>query len=104
LRTPTPGVQGSVHGNLGSLWFDADRIRLYRSDQDAQPEHVEEIPVAREDTFAAEWRHFLECLESGGEPVTSGRRERAPLQAVLAAYESMRRGSRIYLSGRGGRA
>src|SRR5579872_1096320 len=79
LRTPTPGVQGTVHGSLGSLWFDAKRLRLYRSDQDDQPEQVEEIPVARQDTFEAEWIHFLDCLETGGEPITSGRLERAPL-------------------------
>jgi predicted dehydrogenase len=98
LRTPTPGVQGTVHGSLGSLWLDAERLRLYQSEEDDHPEQVEEIPVAQQDTFEAEWAHFLDCLGSGGEPVTSGRSQRAPLQAVLAAYESLRRGSRVYLA------
>ena len=102
LRTAHPGVSGTVHGSLGSLWFDSrpagDRISLYRESQDGQQELVEEIVNPASDTFQAEVSHFLDCLDNGAEPITSGREERNPLVAVLATYASMERGERVYLS------
>lgn len=101
LRTAHPGVSGTVHGSQGSLWFDrasaGDRIRLYSAPQDGQKNLVEEIVIPPNDTFLAEVVHFLDCLEGNTEPITSGREERKPLVAVLATYESMRRGERVYL-------
>jgi predicted dehydrogenase len=97
LRTPTPGVQGAIHGAAGSLWFSGDTIQLYRNVEDGQPEAVETIAIAPTNTFHAELAHFLDCLDSGSTPITSGVEERKPLAAVLAAYESVRRGERVYL-------
>ena len=39
---------------------------------------------------------ILDCLEQNTEPTLSGREERKPLLAVLAACESTRRGERVY--------
>jgi predicted dehydrogenase len=50
------------------------------------------IEVGERDTFVSEAQHFLRCLESGEEPVTSGRSQRRPLELVLAAYRSMEQG------------
>jgi predicted dehydrogenase len=97
IRTPTPGVQGIVHGSGGSLWFSGEEIRLYRMEQDGQADAVEVITVPSVDTFQAEIAHFLDCLEQGATPITSGEEERKPLAAVLAAYESLRRGARVDL-------
>lgn len=98
LKTPERGVHATVHGSLGSLWLHRDRIRLYRAPAAGQPLAVEEITVAQHDTFQAEMTHFLDCLDGGGEPITSGREERKPLVAVLATYESMARGQRVTLA------
>ena len=43
-------------------------------------------------------RHFLDSLDSGATPITSGEEERKPLAAVVAAYASMQRGERVHLS------
>jgi UDP-N-acetylglucosamine 3-dehydrogenase len=99
LHTPRAGVFGSVHGRQGSLWFDEDTLRLYRHEVDDQKDALETIPIEQHDTFVAEMAHFLDCLDNRQqEPVTSGRRARAGLAAVMAAYESMRTGQRIQLS------
>ncbi len=97
LRTPQPGVHGTVHGSQGSLWFHDRRIRLYTAAEDGHEEQVEAIALPPADTFAAELAHFLDCLESGAEPITSGREERKPLAAVVATYESFRRGVPVRL-------
>ena len=102
LRTAYPGVSGTAHGSLGSLWFDSrpagDRLHLYRESQDGQQDLVEEVVNPASDTFQAEITHFFDCLDSGAEPITGGREERKPLVAVLATYASMERGERVYLS------
>ena len=98
LRTPNPGIHGAVHGSRGSVWLYKDRLQLYTAPEDGQRELVEEIVVEARDTFEVEISHFLDCLDTGQEPITSGRESRKPLVAVLAACESMRRGGRVYLS------
>lgn len=98
LRTPRPGVFGSVHGQRGSLWFEETRLRLYRGDVDGEQNAVETVNIQPQDTFVAEMAHFLDCLRiPQHEPVTSGHRALAALAAVQAVYESMRTGRRVYL-------
>jgi UDP-N-acetylglucosamine 3-dehydrogenase len=98
LRTPSPGVHGTVHGSSGSLWFHGDRLRVYRAETDGQSEAVSEITVTPEDTFVAEIGHFIDCIDERREPITSAREQRNPLVAVLAAYASFERGTRVELS------
>jgi predicted dehydrogenase len=99
LKTPAPGVYASVHGSQGSIWFSAARIQLYDAPQDGQPELLQDITFAAQDTFQAEIAHFLDCLEQQREPLTNAREARRTLAAVLAGYESMQRGARVYLTG-----
>jgi myo-inositol 2-dehydrogenase/D-chiro-inositol 1-dehydrogenase len=98
IRTPTPGVRGAVYGTEGTLWFREGLIQLYRAGQDGHMDAVETIQVAPVDAFAAEISHFLDCLDTGATPITSGEEERKPLAAVLAAYASIAGGERIYLA------
>jgi len=56
-------------------------------------EHAIHVPAA--DTFVLEVTHFLRCVRSGEEPITSGREERRPLEIVLAAYRSMETGQPV---------
>ncbi len=97
LRTPQPGVQGSAHGSRGSLWFYGETVRLYTAGEDGQQDRVEAITVPGENTFITEMAHFLDCIETGAAPITSGREERQPLAAVVATYESFRRGVPVRL-------
>jgi len=97
LKTPRPGVHGTIHGSQGSLWFYKEQIELYQASSDGRPERVEAMAVPAENTFEAEWRHFIDCLEHDREPLTNGWEQRKPLAAVLATYESFRRGERVYL-------
>ena len=75
------------------------RIQLYDAPQDGQPELLQDITFAAQDTFQAEIAHFLDCLEQQREPLTDAREARRTLAAVLAGYESMQRGARVYLTG-----
>lgn len=97
IRTPMPGVHGVVNGAEGSLWFCGDRIELYREEEDGHPEAVNLIHVPQVDPFEAEMRHFLDCLDAGSVPITSGVEQRKPLAAVEATYMSLERGARIEL-------
>lgn len=47
------------------------------------------LEVPPSDTFDVEVRHFLECVRSRAEPLTSARRQRGSLAAVRAAYLSI---------------
>jgi predicted dehydrogenase len=97
LKTPTPGVHASVHGSRGSLWLSEERIQLYDAPQDGQPDLLQDITVAAQDSFQAEIAHFLDCLEQQCEPLTNAHDARRTLAAVLAGYDSMRHGTRVYL-------
>jgi predicted dehydrogenase len=97
-RTPHPGVHIQVCGSQGSMWMHRDRIRLYDAPEDGREEQVQAWVVPPGDTFQAEIAHFIDCLDTGDEPITSGRDQRAPLLAVLATYASMQRGERVHLA------
>jgi predicted dehydrogenase len=96
-----------VDGALGSLAVtrgerSVDTIRLF-SERDAYrvggAPAEQHILVPASDSFAEEIGHFLECLRTGQEPLTSGRAQRRPLAAVLAAYRSMESGAPVPLGG-----
>jgi UDP-N-acetyl-2-amino-2-deoxyglucuronate dehydrogenase len=84
-----------IDGDLGSLVTRAGRtIELYSEHPayaaDGPRQHTFVVP--EEDTFRVEIAHFLECIRTGAEPLTSGRSQRRPLELVLAAYRSMESG------------
>ena len=98
LKTPEPSVQVTAHGSRGSLWCRGEHLRLYDAPEDGRQDLVHEMIVPAHNTFELEIAHFLDCVEGKAEPITGAREERKPLVAVLAAYESMRRGERVYLT------
>lgn len=104
MKSLTTAAGSEVHtlridGELGHLAVvDPTTIRVFSEHPDYAPggalmEHVIHVPPA--DTFALEIAHFLRCLETGEEPITSGRRQRRPLEMVLAAYRSMETGQPV---------
>lgn len=88
-----------IDGELGSLAVREGRIIQLFSEREAYrlggelAQHDIYVPPA--DTFALEVAHFIECVHTGAEPLTSGRSQRRPLEAVLAAYRSMERGGEV---------
>jgi predicted dehydrogenase len=51
-------------------------------------EVLEELPAQRDDSYLAEWLHFLECVETGTQPMISGEDGLAVLQVIEAARAS----------------
>ena len=90
-----------VDGDCGSLVVrDGRTIRLFSERPELQvggalTEH--DIYVPAEDTFLLEIEHFLTSIQTGLEPLTSGRAQRRPLEIVLAAYRSMESGQPVSL-------
>jgi predicted dehydrogenase len=103
-----------VDGALGSLALtrgeaSVDTIRLFSERDEYRVGGApaeQRILVPASDAFAEEIGHFLDCLGTGREPLTGGRDQRRPLEAVLAAYRSMESGAPVILgrsaSGGGG--
>lgn len=91
-----------IDGDLGSLSVqDGRTIRLFSEREDFLPagtlaQHDMYVPPA--DTFVLEIEHFLHSVQTGEEPITSGRSQRRPLEIVLAAYQSMESGQPVILS------
>lgn len=50
-------------------------------------------PHQRDDSYLAEWRHFLDCMAGGGSPLISGHDGLAVLQIIEAARHSSTAGS-----------
>ncbi len=94
-----------VDGTLGSLSVtqgkaSVDTIRLFSEDEAYRvggAPAAQQVLVPASDSFAAEIAHFLDCVRTGREPLTSGRAQRRPLEAVLAAYRSMETGLPVRL-------
>jgi predicted dehydrogenase len=90
-----------IDGELGSLAVrDGRTVRLFSEQPAFLPagalaQHDLYVPPAN--TFELEIAHFLSCLRTGQEPLTSGRTQRRPLEAVLAAYRSMQLGAPVAL-------
>jgi len=101
MKSLTTAAGSEVHtlridGDLGSLSVeDGETIRLFSERSDlllggALTQHEIHVPGA--DTFVLEVEHFVQAVQTGREPVTSGRSQRRPLEIVLAAYQSMASG------------
>jgi predicted dehydrogenase len=91
-----------IDGDLGSLSVrDGQTIHLFTEQGtpflgERLVQH--DIVVPPQDTFLLEVEHFIHCVQTGEEPLTSGRAQRRPLEFVLAAYESMATGRPVVLS------
>jgi predicted dehydrogenase len=91
-----------IDGDLGHLAVgEGRRVRLF-SEHPHWSRHgaltAHELHVPEEDAFAAEIAHFLACLRTGEEPITSGRSQRVPLACVIAAYRAMETGEPVHLT------
>jgi hypothetical protein len=55
-----------------------------------------EIYVPEQDTFLLEVEHFLDCLRTGSQPITSGRAMRLPLKSSWRLISRWNRGCRYF--------
>lgn len=76
-------------GEEGSLRWNGleGKVELYEPGSKAW-QVLEECPTQRDDSYLAEWRHFLECVESGVSPLVSGEDGLAVLRVIEAARVS----------------
>jgi predicted dehydrogenase len=107
MKSLTTAAGSEVHtlridGDLGSLSLEVGGpIQVFSEREDLRiggALTAHEIHVPDEDTFLLEIRHFLDVLQTGETPITSGRSQRKPLAAVLAAYRSMETGAPIVVN------
>jgi predicted dehydrogenase len=82
-----------IDGDEGSVEVTGpDRVRISTLRETAR-----EVTVPPVDTFRAEVREFLDCVETRREPRTSARRQRRNLELVEAAYASIASGQPVRL-------
>ncbi|MFW6146070.1 MAG: Gfo/Idh/MocA family protein [Planctomycetota bacterium] len=81
-------------GTLGMADRKADTIEIHREGRtDAEVRDCTEPPRQDADGyFVRQIEEFLDAVDDGRDPVTSGASERASLAAVLAGYDSIRTG------------
>jgi predicted dehydrogenase len=81
-------------GEAGSLRWNAigGKIEFYPAGGTGW-KVLEELPAQRDDSYLGEWRHFLECIETGEAPMISGEDGLAVLQVIEAARASSAAGA-----------
>jgi len=82
-------------GDAGSLRWNAleGKVELFEAGGAAW-QVLEELPTQRDDSYLAEWRHFLECVENGATPMITGEDGLAVLRVIDAARVSSAAGAR----------
>lgn len=81
-------------GEAGSLRWDArgGKVEFYPAGG-TDWEVLDELPAQRDDSYLGEWQHFLECVETGAQPMISGEDGLAVLQVIEAARASSAAGA-----------
>jgi predicted dehydrogenase len=73
-------------GDAGTLrWTHSSGVVEYFPAGGSAWEEVVRAPAHRDASYAAEWEHFLACVQSGSAPVVSGRDGLAALAIIAAA-------------------
>lgn len=87
-----------VEGERGSLVYEGGVITHHTADDPSSPQ-VEELRygLAWQETFALAQAYFLDCLEAGREPMTSGADNIQNLKIALAGYMADREGRSVTL-------
>ena len=87
-RVRINGTMGAAH-----LDFGTSTVAIVAKDKDKRTEPL----VSGADSIAAELRHFVDCLSSGKEPITSGREGRGAVEIATAINRSAEAGRPVSL-------
>jgi predicted dehydrogenase len=92
----------TVIGADGSLRWDAiaGTVEVFEPGEDGWRSLFNQPPPIDE-SYRAEWRHFLYCIARGSEPLVGGGHGLAVLRVVEAARESARCGAKVVLHNAG---
>lgn len=88
----------TVIGELGTLRWNAltGSVELYEHSGTGWVT-VSSMPSEPDESYLAEWRHLLSCLETGSRPGITGEDGLAALRVVGAAKRSSRTGAVVFL-------
>jgi len=79
-----------INGGSGTITVYLDEVEVY-GDKVGNLDACVRMKVEKKDTFVDEVKHFIDCVHSGGTPITSGEEERRTLAVICAGYESLNR-------------
>ena len=85
------GCPSILNGSIGTITVLSDEIAVY-SEKVGNANTCIRTKVERSDTFIEEIKHFISCIKSGENPITSGEEERKTLAVICAGYESLSKG------------
>jgi predicted dehydrogenase len=88
----------TVIGESGTIRWDAlaGSVEIFAAGA-AKWNTVMSQPPEPDESYLAEWRHFLKCIESGDPPIVSGEDGLAVLRVVEAAHASSATGNAVSL-------
>lgn len=103
IGTPSPGLAfedfyiACEHGTA-QVSGDFDNPAHLRYALRARPAEVHSESFTDGDPFAAEFRHFAECVREGKEPLTSGSEGKKAIELCMAVKQSARTGQPVVLA------
>lgn len=80
-----------LNGSSGTITAYMNEVEIYGG-KVGDTDTCIRMKVEEKDTFTEEIKHFINCVKSGENPITSGEEERKTLAVVCAGYESLSRG------------
>jgi predicted dehydrogenase len=88
-----------IVGTQGTITWDwnGHRVEQYTSDKNEWTNLYDDNKLDRNGMYLTELRHFLECVDSGKDPLTNGGASRRIIETVLAIKQSSKTGEVIEL-------
>ncbi|MEM3478467.1 MAG: Gfo/Idh/MocA family oxidoreductase [Candidatus Bathyarchaeia archaeon] len=94
-RSSPLGCPSIINGSLGTIVSTPNGLEVYSENLKSKSRSmVMRVRLKENDTFLEEIKHFIECIEHGKEPITSGEEERKTLAVICAGYESLKNGGK----------
>jgi predicted dehydrogenase len=88
-----PRTEFTIQGPKGTIEFDTHLRQYFTSDSQKR---CEQHDLAASRGFVEQMAHFIGCLESGNDPITSPEEQIGSLKVVLAAYRSAASGRLVH--------
>jgi UDP-N-acetyl-2-amino-2-deoxyglucuronate dehydrogenase len=104
-----PAIEGTILGTEGQIGFtlspyrpELNRVSLMIEDSEehidlSEASNLDPVYPGHCDSFKQEIDHFVTCVLERREPLVTGLDGLKAMEAVFAAYESQRRGTKVYL-------